>query len=151
MRKPGISRGIACPHGHDDWAKRKDEKFVCKVCERAAAIGRMRERRSDPTVVLFDTAKSRAAYLMVPFTITKEDIRAVWPVDGKCPVLGIDLKAGIGYSRDSSPTLDRINEQWGYEPNNIAVISHKANRAKGRLSAAELEKIATWMRAQGLD
>ena len=101
---------------------------------------------------LYTLAKSRAKRFGVPFTITIDDVRAVYPVDGKCPVLGIDLQRGReGKVLENSPTLDRLNNQWGYEPGNIAVISYRANRAKGGLTATELEQIALWMRARGLE
>lgn len=65
-------------------------------------------------------------------------------------MLGVKLVAGQGKVRDSSPSLDRLNPSWGYDPGNIAVICYAANRAKGNLSAADLEKIAAWMRRNGL-
>lgn len=87
----------------------------------------------------------------MPFTITVEDVRDAWPKDGRCPVLGIELVRGTnGRALDSSPTLDRLNNEWGYEPGNIAVISLRANRAKCSSTAAELEQVASWMRRNGL-
>lgn len=101
---------------------------------------------------LYTLAKSRAKTTGVPFTISIDDVRAVYPVDGKCPVLGIPfLRGRDGKVLESSPTLDRLNNQWGYEPGNIAVISYRANRAKGGLTAYELDQIAQWMRARGLE
>lgn len=101
---------------------------------------------------LYTLAKSRAKTTGVPFTITIDDVRAVYPVDGQCPVLRIPfLRGRDGKVLESSPTLDRLNNQWGYEPGNIAVISYRANRAKGGLTAHELEQIAQWMRLRGLD
>lgn len=61
------------------------------------------------------------------------------------------MSVGKGSSHDASLTLDRLNNAWGYTPGNIAVISMAANRAKGNLRAADLEKIAKWMRATGLE
>lgn len=82
------------------------------------------------------------------FTITVDDVRRVW--SRQCPVLGIHLRPGKGKVHDASPSLDRLNGAWGYEPGNIAVISYRANRAKGPLSAEEHERIAAWMRGNGL-
>lgn len=84
-------------------------------------------------------------------SITLDDVKAVWPVDGKCPALGIELKRGSKKSQDSSPTLDRLNPLWGYTPTNIAVLSLAANRIKSNGRASELERIAAWMRSRGLD
>jgi hypothetical protein len=79
-----------------------------------------------------------------------QDVRDVYPADGRCPALGTELRQGKARSQDASPTLDRMNPQWGYVKGNIAVISYAANRAKGAMRAAELERIAAWMRANGL-
>jgi hypothetical protein len=88
----------------------------------------------------------------MPFTITVEDVRAAFPADGLCPVLGIELQRGKdGKSQDASPTLDRMNNAWSYEPGNIVVMSQRANRAKGGLTARELDQIASWMRRNGLE
>jgi len=60
------------------------------------------------------------------------------------------MSHGHGKSHDASPTLDRLNPEWGYTRGNIAVMCYRANRAKGALTADEMEKIATWMRQRGL-
>lgn len=96
-------------------------------------------------------ARRRARAAQQPFTITLEDVKAAWPSDGRCPILGIPLVVQTnGAAADGSPSLDRLNPDWGYETGNIAVISHAANRAKGGLTAEQLEKIAQWMRGKGL-
>lgn len=86
----------------------------------------------------------------MPFTITEADVAAAWPLDNRCPALGLVLKHGVKKMQDASPTLDRKNDEWGYVPGNIAVISAAANRAKGKLTAEELGRIAAWMRSRGL-
>ena len=95
-------------------------------------------------------AKERAAASGVAFTITPADIEAVWPVEERCPALGVTLERGRGKQQNVSPSLDRLNNAWGYEPGNIAVISNRANSIKRDASATELEQVATWMRKQGL-
>lgn len=99
---------------------------------------------------LFRYARERAREEGTEFTITVDDVRAAFPRDWVCPVLGARMTHGDGKSHDASPTLDRINPDWGYVPGNIAVMSYRANRAKGALRAFELEQIATWMRGRGL-
>lgn len=105
----------------------------------------------DPARYLWRMAKNRARKNGERFSITPEDVRAVWPRTGRCPALGIALSHGHGGMHDGSPTLDRLNAEWGYEPGNIAVLSLRANRAKCNLTARELGKIAAWMRAHGLN
>lgn len=121
-------------------------------CQRARGTRNRRlQRAADPARTLWETAKQRAASTGVTFTLTIEDVRAAWPADGRCPVFGSTLRRGRGVMTDCSPTLDRVNPAWGYEPGNVAVISLRANRAKGGLTAQELERIAAWMRRRGLD
>lgn len=99
---------------------------------------------------MLENAQHRAREAGIPFRITREHVLAAWPEDGRCPILGIPLRAGRGRTHDGSPTLDRLNPVWGYEPGNIAVISLKANRAKSNLTARELRLIAEWMEKNGL-
>lgn len=145
-------RGVLCPQGlHDEWVFYGGRNgWRCVQCHRAAAKKHKQNLRADrPAQFLYDTAKARAKKKGVKFTITVDDVKAVWPKDGYCPILGKPLKANKGHVGDWSPTLDRINSAWGYEPGNIAIISHKANRAKNTLTADELHRVAVWMRRMG--
>lgn len=134
--------------GADDWYQRP--KIVCRPCQKRRTQTRSRAHRADPAYTLWESAQTRAQYQMVPFAIGVEDVRKVWPLDGLCPVFGLPLRPSKHFADEHSPTLDRINPEWGYEVGNIAVISMKANRAKGRLTADELQRIVSWMRRQGL-
>ena len=139
--------------GGDLWRLRsRDKKYRCVLCDRSGAKRRAATRReNDPIGEMCRSAKARALRSGVPFTIGPDDVRAVWPADNCCPVLGIEFAAGEGNPVDASPTLDRLNNSWGYEPGNIAVISFRANRSKGNMRASELESIVRWMRAKGLE
>ncbi len=99
---------------------------------------------------MWELARRRAKEVGVEFVLTVEDIRGVWPADGRCPVLGITLRSGTGTSQDSSPTLDRLIPAFGYTRDNIVVMSFRANAAKRNLTAAEPRKIAEWMERAGL-
>lgn len=96
---------------------------------------------------MWSVARDRAARNGQVFTITVEDVIAVWPEDNRCPVLGTIFERK---HLQRGPSLDRLNNAWGYEPGNIAVISHRANRLKSDASADELESLVAWMRANGL-
>jgi len=82
-------------------------------------------------------------------TITVDDI----VIPETCPVLGIPLFARIGAGRsnrdqvENSPSLDRIDNGKGYIPNNIAVISMRANMIKNNATLAELKAIVAYMEA----
>ena len=68
------------------------------------------------------------------------------------PGFGMDFRRSPqnGKVADNSPTLDRINPNAGYTPNNIAVISHRANSTKRSATIEELEQIITYMKNYGV-
>jgi hypothetical protein len=51
----------------------------------------------------------------------------VLDVPERCPLAGIPLD---GRDRDHTPTIDRVDNSRGYEPDNVWVISYFANRIK---------------------
>lgn len=55
--------------------------------------------------------------------------------------LGLELKRGIKYFVDSSPSLDRINTDYGYTPENSRIISWRANKLKNDATYLEYERI----------
>jgi hypothetical protein len=107
-------------------------------------------RRMDPEKWAAGTishAKQRAAKRGVPFGITPDDVRAVLPADGRCPVLGTPLTFG-GTLTSHSATLDRIVPSKGYVSGNIAVLSRRANCLKLNGSYREINALAFWLRKQ---
>jgi hypothetical protein len=47
-------------------------------------------------------------------------------------------------NRINSPSLDRINNNLGYVPGNVIVVSDRANRIKNNATIEELEKIVNY-------
>ncbi len=105
--------------------------------DNAAYSIRYREER--PDIVLWSSAKHRAKVLGIPFSITLEDIL----IPEFCPILGIRLERNKNTRgpRLNSPTLDRRDNELGYVPGNIAVISYKANTCKSDLTKEQLKKL----------
>ena len=99
------------------------------------------KRNDDPAYCLWAGARNRASKSGVPFTILREEIT----IPTHCPVLGIPLKLDNtkGF-RDSSPSIDQIRPGEGYTPDNIIVISWRANRIKNDSSLEELEALLTF-------
>ena len=58
-----------------------------------------------------------------------------------CPLLKIKLCPGTRIMHDNSPTLDRIDNALGYTPENIQIISLKANRMKSNATINILWKV----------
>ncbi len=93
-----------------------------------------RKKGQDPRVRMFLNARERSKNKNLEFTITKEDIT----IPDVCPLLGIRLDSEIK-DRIHSPSLDRIDPTKGYTPDNIWVISNRANTLKNDASIQELE------------
>ena len=112
----------------------------------AYCIDCLKQRNTnDPARLILLNARARARRLGIEFTLTVKDIA----IPKLCPVLGISLVAG-GNSRkgfkDNSPSLDRKDNSKGYTPDNVRVISWRANDVKGNATVAELEKVLEYMR-----
>jgi len=95
---------------------------------------------------MWERSKRRAWKKGFEHTISHTDIT----IPSHCPLLGIPLFRAEGQdgSRSNSPSLDRIDSSKGYTPDNIWVISNKANSIKSNATVEELEQIARGLRAK---
>jgi hypothetical protein len=84
---------------------------------------------------LWNRAKTRSKRKGLEFSIKVSDI----VVPKKCPLLGVEMIRSNGKLSRNSPSLDRIDPHKGYTPDNIWVISQRANSAKQDLSVEELK------------
>jgi hypothetical protein len=78
------------------------------------------------------------------FTLTAEALD--WP--DNCPVLGIPLNyrvKGQGKRAENSPSFDRLDSNKGYTPDNVRVISWRANRIKNDGTLEEHRKIVQYL------
>lgn len=118
---------------------RKSEKG--KISNRAKT---KRWRELNPEKYIYWLAHSRAKEKQVPFTIKVEDIK----IPKFCPILGIPLFRGKIIVCPNSPTLDRLKPELGYTPENIAVISRRANELKNNMTLEQVEVLYRWMKAE---
>lgn len=89
------------------------------------------------TLSLFKAAKKRAIVKNIPFEISKDDIQ----IPFICPILGIKLELSNKKICDSSPSMDRIDNNKGYTKDNIHIVSYKANRIKNDASYNDINLI----------
>lgn len=115
---------------------------MCKVCR--SIMNKKLYNAATDAERLYKAAKSRALSRNILFTISVSDIH----VPSHCPALGIPLVRGEGKATDNSPSLDRLDPEQGYIPDNIIVISNKANRIKTNASVDEIEKVLLWLKGQ---
>lgn len=98
-------------------------------------------RRNDLEGSLIQGARSNAKRRGIPFSLTRDDI----VIPKVCPVLGIPLRKAHGRMDDSSPSIDRLDSSLGYSPDNIRIVSWKANRIKSNATLSDLRALVSWL------
>jgi len=103
-----------------------------------------RKRLAKPEYYLWKSAKKRAKDKELDFDISVSDII----IPQLCPLLNIPLVVRTGHNRrfPDSPSLDRIDNRFGYIQGNILVISWRANFIKSDASLNELELLVANLR-----
>ena len=86
---------------------------------------------------MFHNAQHRAKKKGIPFTISIEDII----ISETCPLLGIPLVSTNNKRDPRNPSLDQKIAGKGYTPDNIWVISSRANALKWDASLQELKTL----------
>jgi hypothetical protein len=104
---------------------------------------RKKSFKKDPQYYLWYTARTRSRKNGMEFSITKEDII----IPENCPILDVVLTKGDGYSPNAM-SLDRVDNNKGYIPGNVRVISRKANIMKSSLTMDVLEKIIKYIKRE---
>jgi hypothetical protein len=140
--KAGIKFLVRCDCGTEKMVRKSSimgkraETVSCGCYLRENGNGR--RGSYDPRGYLLARARERAKHKGWEFSITKEDII----IPEKCPLLGITI---IPRAKDRlhSPSLDRIDSSRGYTPDNIQVVSSRANTLKNDATVTELETLLT--------
>jgi hypothetical protein len=87
---------------------------------------------------MYHNAKHRAKKKGIKFEIEMEDII----IPTICPLLGIPIRLDTGDKRSPhNPSLDQIVPGKGYTPDNIQVISSRANWLKADATLTELKTL----------
>jgi len=95
-------------------------------CNKESILNSLQSSRSkNPLKYMYADAKYRAKKNDLPFLIKIYDLSI--PKDFLCPLLKILMRRCAGNSSDNSMTIDRIVPEKGYVPNNVWVVSRKAN------------------------
>jgi hypothetical protein len=110
--------------------KLKSGRFKSCGCKRASVGGISNTKEYK----MWKSAQDRAFKKGLEFSIKVEDIS----IPEICPLLNKKLILG---DREYTPSLDRIDSKKGYTPDNIWVISHRANQIKNDATFEELKLI----------
>ena len=126
--------------------KRRAENYQ-ELLEYGRAYERNRRKDFDYRLkMLVNASKQRAKNKDREHTITVEDVKEIYPQDGCCPIFGMKLEFNNAGFRETSPSIDRIDSTKGYTPDNIQIISWKANRVKGYATLQELEMLFAYLK-----
>ena len=91
----------------------------------------------DYKLSILRAAKRRARKRNIFFDLTADDVH----VGTHCPILGTLLEVGSD-NWQNSPSLDRIDNNRGYEPDNVMVVSMMANSIKNQATPTQIKKVA---------
>jgi hypothetical protein len=98
--------------------------------------------------MMYKNALQRARRDKLPFDIDIEYLKSI--KTDRCPIFDMELswgKIGEGHKNmsENSPSLDKINPEYGYIKGNVCIISNKANMIKHSVGYEELYKVADWL------
>lgn len=131
-------------------------RIICRNCERlkrhtseyreSVKIWKLNSLNEDPrkykVKIMLESAKHRASIKGLDFSIDESHL-GNWRNINHCPVFPlIELQwKNTKKNQDSSPSIDRIDNNLGYIPGNVRIISWRANRAKRDLTKIELQDL----------
>jgi hypothetical protein len=109
-------------------------------------------QRANPLKCQYWARRRAARKRGLEFTITLEEVRALFPADRRCPVCRAVMEHGAA-DPATSPSIDRIDNTGGYVPGQVQIICLGCNGRKTDLTLAQLsageagEDWAAWARA----
>jgi len=92
---------------------------------------------------LLSHLRASAKKRKIVFTLTLTDLYDL-SLPLTCPLLNVPIDYTTRGYNQFAPSIDRIDSDMGYEPENIQVMTVKANRAKNNLSDLELKQMAKY-------
>lgn len=142
IENPEVVRSIKIKSYHN----RKEDTAECRREKKRRPESRLKQKRwniRNPISVMLTNAKMRSKKYGLDFSLDKTDI----VIPDKCPVLGIPLIVGIGGRGTTwnSPSLDRVDNSKGYTPDNVRVISYRANALKSDATPEEIRMVLDYM------
>lgn len=122
---------------------RTDPAYRAKRQEQSKNQQRRRHARLGAAERLYRASKQRAKREGLPFDLTLDYLRQLWPTSGECPVLGFRMT--LDGERAMLPSLDRIDSDRGYVRGNVRIISYRANSLKSDSYKEELARVLAYL------
>jgi hypothetical protein len=134
-----------CKQGHI--SKRFVLSLGCAKCHSILTVAKSRLlRNTEPWFASYCATRNRARRDGIKFTLTPSTAKTLYPIDRRCPVLGIELMR-TGKIGPQSPTIDRFKPSEGYILSNVTIMSYKANLIKTNETNPEIfERMAGWLK-----
>jgi hypothetical protein len=95
----------------------------------------------------WDNLKKRSKKQKLEFTLTKDILMG--KTVAVCPILKCKLDYSGGPNVAIRASVDRINPKKGYTPDNIQIISFRANSIKSDATLKELKSVVKYMSRLG--
>ena len=148
---PGCKQGVRPECKKCIKLKREEYRQGYKIKHNENNRAYYRRRAEDytinPSIYLYTIARKRAIKYGVEFTISEDDIK----VPEYCPITEVKLEVFVNTAKQSylyAASLDRIDNNKGYIPGNVRVISRKANMMKRELTIHLAERLIKYMKGE---
>jgi hypothetical protein len=112
---------------------------VCKTCRKS--VSEKQWRSVSVKKRMLQRAKSRAKRLNRDFTLVESDIS----IPEVCPVFHIPFSSTP--RSPHVPSIDRLDSSKGYTPDNIVIMTVRANLLKNNGTRKEFEAIVAFLKA----
>lgn len=130
-------------HNSVEGQARRKARYSASFKEREGITLSAASRRQNRVAYLVSRARLRASKAGRVFNIVADELER----PTHCPILGIEIdyanEAGKVYA-ENGPSLDRVNNDLGYERGNVRIISRRANMLKSRFDAATFRRMADY-------
>lgn len=138
-----------CYNYHNDLNKGADKNYFKKLqlsvneeFKEYITLQKRENSRKNHISTMLNNAKKRAIKKRLEFSLTKEDII----IPKLCPILKVPFIVGTKENYDFTPTIDRIDNSKGYTPDNIQIITNKANSMKNSADFVMLNNFANYIK-----
>ena len=123
-----------------------DKEYYQKIKESIAEWQKEYDKsRAKPTTEVYRYFGDRASKLKtksrknkIPYDLDGKYLQSIYPEDGKCPALNVEMKAGSDSDWRLSPSVDRIDPSGGYVRGNVIWISWLANCIKSSATPKQI-------------
>lgn len=145
-KKQAIPSGLSRSEYSKEWWRLNPEKAEAYKKRREAKIKSSPEAKMRRLV---QRARARAGKLGRECTLVDDHFELTSTIVERCQLLP---KYEIEYTSDglkpNSPSIDRLDPTRGYVPDNVWIVSNRANTLKGDATLEELEELCRNWRAE---